>query len=371
MIKCRRTISVGNVKNSEKSKSVKGHNKTIVADSMEKEPLLRELSPAMEKKRQMVLMEIEVFRQSGELDLSADELTARDWKEILDLGSPQQRKKYYIYTMKRKLARAADKRRKERKNAERIERERENAQETAGHIQYGLGRNTMYYRIRESSMTEMYNSRLAHAVIYGQKLVFDLGFNQHMRSKDIRSCVKQLQYGYGYNVRDEDPFHLHLCNARHEEALLPQLQLAIPPLAQPKGLVTVTDKSYLDLFPKDKLVYLTPDCREDLEEYDHDAIYIIGCFVDMANSLPVSLAKAKQEGLKMARLPLERYLRWTSGGNKSLTIDQMMNVMLTVKNTGNWATALKHVPIRKLVDRNYIQRGPYRQRGDSLFGKLQ
>lgn len=38
--------------------------------------------------------------------------------------------------------------------------------------------------------------------------------------------------------------------------------------------------SYLDLFPKEKLIYLTPHCREEMLEYDHNAIYIIGGIVD-------------------------------------------------------------------------------------------
>jgi ribonuclease P protein 1 len=40
------------------------------------------------------------------------------------------------------------------------------------------------------------------------------------------------------------------------------------------------ESSYLDKFPKEQLVYLTPHCREEMLEYDHDAIYIIGAIVD-------------------------------------------------------------------------------------------
>lgn len=40
------------------------------------------------------------------------------------------------------------------------------------------------------------------------------------------------------------------------------------------------EKSYFEVFNKDQLVYLTPHCREELVDYDHDAIYIIGAIVD-------------------------------------------------------------------------------------------
>lgn len=45
--------------------------------------------------------------------------------------------------------------------------------------------------------------------------------------------------------------------------------------------LNIHEDSYLNHFPKEKLVYLTPHCRNDLEEFNHDDIYIIGAMVDM------------------------------------------------------------------------------------------
>ena len=52
----------------------------------------------------------------------------------------------------------------------------------------------------------------------------------------------------------------------------------------------------------------------------------------------------------MARLPLDRYLQWGAGSGKSLTLNQMINILLELKTTNNWTQALKHVPRRKIVD---------------------
>lgn len=73
-------------------------------------------------------------------------------------------------------------------------------------------------------------------------------------------------------------------------------------------MITVTPKSYLDLFPREKIVYLSPHSKKDLIEYDHDAIYIIGGIVDKSDQSPISLAKSKKQGLRTARLPLDQYL---------------------------------------------------------------
>lgn len=51
----------------------------------------------------------------------------------------------------------------------------------------------------------------------------------------------------------------------------------------------------------------------------------------------------------MQKLPLDRYLQWGSGSGKSLTLNQMISVLLDVKKTGDWKYALRHVPRRKVI----------------------
>lgn len=55
----------------------------------------------------------------------------------------------------------------------------------------------------------------------------------------------------------------------------------------------------------------------------------------------------------MARLPLDRYLQWGSGSGKSLTLNQMLNILLELKDTGDWRKALTFVPKRKILDQDY------------------
>jgi ribonuclease P protein 1 len=47
-----------------------------------------------------------------------------------------------------------------------------------------------------------------------------------------------------------------------------------------------------------------------------------GAFVDKSQCEPLSLAKAKKEGLRMAKFPLDKYLQWQRG-IKSLTLNQV------------------------------------------------
>lgn len=65
---------------------------------------------------------------------------------------------------------------------------------------------------------------------------------------------------------------------------------------------------------------------------------------------PLSLAKAKKLGLRMARLPLDKYLQWGAGSGKSLTLNQMTNILLDIKKSDDWEYSLRHVPKRKIIN---------------------
>lgn len=68
------------------------------------------------------------------------------------------------------------------------------------------------------------------------------------------------------------------------------------------------------------------------------------------NNEPLSLAKAKRDGLKMAKLPLDRYLEWAPGAKKNLNINHMIPILLDLKATGDWEHSLQHIPRRKLME---------------------
>lgn len=73
-------------------------------------------------------------------------------------------------------------------------------------------------------------------------------------------------------------------------------------------------------------------------------------FLLQTNNEPLSLAKAKRDGLKMAKLPLDRYIEWAPGSKKNLNINHMIPILLDLKLTGDWEFALRHIPTRKLME---------------------
>lgn len=300
----------------------------------------------MLKKLKILMLEVDVMKQEG-LKVPS-KLSTEQWKELLTLETRSKRRKFLGFIFLNEVKKLADQRKKAKRQQEILERKEmeEKELEENNHIIYGFKGVTIFLRIYETSINMHYNNRLIQAMKFGQKCVIDCGYEEYMTNMEVRNCAKQLMLMFADNRLHKDPYDLYFCNADPEYRVIKYLNKYVPPLYEPDFPVNITEKSYLDLFPKEKLVYLTPHCRDELKEYDHDAVYIIGAMVDKANNQPLSLAKAKSEGIKMACFPLDRYLDWHIG-SKSLTLNQSLNILLDFKYTGNWMEALKHVPKRK------------------------
>lgn len=206
-------------------------------------------------------------------------------------------------------------------------------------------KNTFLLQIWQRTFDVMYSWRTAQSMVFGQSLVFDMSYENYMNRREMENTVSQLLECEGCNRRSLDPFHLHFCNLDLHGGYYKELLKRYGD-AWDNLLITATDKSYIDIFPKDKLVYLTADSPFVLNTFQHDKVYIIGSLVDKSLQTGLSHANAKRLKLATARLPLDEYLKWNCGA-KNLTLNQMINILLTVKETGSWQEALKYVPTRK------------------------
>ncbi|KAK3882593.1 hypothetical protein Pcinc_013040 [Petrolisthes cinctipes] len=299
----------------------------------------------------LVELEVELSRQEGRQVPSS--FTSAQWQELLTKKSSSARRKYTTFLFKNEMKRLGDKKKKEERKQKMKKQweEREKNKDPNQHIQYGLWNNSIFLRIQDQKMVQFYHSQCIQAMMFGQPLVFDLGFDEHMRSVERQNCAYQLQLLMSENRSHKEPYHLHLCNAPASSDTIIRFQRFVPQLLQPEFPMTVSAESYLESYPREQLVYLTPHCREEMTQYDHNAVYIVGGIVDKTCGEPLTLAKAKREGIHMQKLPLDRYLDWGSGSGKSLTLNHIVQILLDMKVTGDWNYALRHVPSRKLRTR--------------------
>lgn len=164
------------------------------------------------------------------------------------------------------------------------EEEKEEVKEET-HLKYGLNHNTMFHRIYKTSMNAQHNSKLIHAIMFGEKLVLDCGFESEMKSPEISSCAKQIMFSFVANRENFDPFDILLCNIDLEGELMTRLRSFFPTMDEPGYPFQYTSKSYLEFFPKKDLVYLTPHTQNVLQGFTADKVYIIGALVDKVSKI--------------------------------------------------------------------------------------
>ncbi|KAM6310005.1 tRNA methyltransferase 10 homolog C [Aegotheles albertisi] len=279
---------------------------------------------------------LEMWRLAGRS--VPENVSEEQLKTFMECPSKSAQKKYLRFLYVKELSKKNDKRKMEEKRERRLA-----AQEQAS--QADETKRTSFVCLWANSMDRAYSWRVAQSMVFGQPLVFDMSYEKDMSAREVANTVRQIVFSEGSNRRSADPFHIYFCNFK-DDSLYQKEFIKQYREAWDRLLITVTDQCYTEVFPKDKLVYLTADSPKVMKTFDHNKIYIVGSMVDRSIKTGVSLARAKRLGLETAALPLDKYFLWNSGA-KNLTLDQMMDILLTLKDTGDWKAALEFVPKRK------------------------
>lgn len=175
-----------------------------------------------------------------------------------------------------------------------------------------------------------------------QKVVVDVGFDDKMTDKEVRSLVSQLTQLYAKNRLVEHPLQIIVTDfsGRFKQNLD-----ALEGFENWQGVKCET-QGYLDLFPKERLVYLTADSEESIETLDENDIYIIGGLVDKNRLKGICLSKAREQGIRTARLPIDAYMDLKT--RKVLTVNQVYEILLNWTVEKDWAKAFDAIiPKRK------------------------
>lgn len=279
---------------------------------------------------------IEMWRLLGK-DVP-EHITEEELKTLTECPSKSAKRKYLKYLYSKEKAKKAKQIKKEMK----AEARRARLLETPVREEQ---QDFMFLRLWDQRMNTALGWKGVQAMQFGQPLVFDMAYDNYMKPSELQNTVSQLLESEGWNRRNVDPFHIYFCNLKIDSAYHRELVKRYREKWD-KLLLTATEKSPVDVFPKDRIIYLTADSPNVMTTFKHDKMYIIGSFVDKNTQTGTSLAKAKRLKLATERLPLDKYLQWDIG-NKNLTLDQMIRILLCMKNTGSWEEALKFVPRRK------------------------
>ncbi|NWV08306.1 TM10B methyltransferase, partial [Ptilonorhynchus violaceus] len=109
-----------------------------------------------------------------------------------------------------------------------------------------------------------------------------------------------------------------------------------------------TPESYLDLFPLDAIIYLTPD-SENGKSFTclspQDKVYVLGGLVDESIHKQLTLRRAREQSLQTARLPIREYMvkapNRRNYHSETLAINQVFDILSTYYETRSWPAALR------------------------------
>ncbi|XP_059618848.1 tRNA methyltransferase 10 homolog A [Phlebotomus argentipes] len=171
----------------------------------------------------------------------------------------------------------------------------------------------------------------------------DLDFDDLMIDKDICKCVKQLLRIYTVNRRSQTPIPLFFTGIREDGRIHKTLERND---GYQNWDVTISHQSFLDLFERDKIVYLSSDSDHVLESLEDNHVYIIGGLVDHNSQKGLCLKIAEEKGLRHARLPLNENVVIKT--RTVLTINHVFEILLRVTEKQSWKEAILSVlPMRK------------------------
>lgn len=179
------------------------------------------------------------------------------------------------------------------------------------------------------------------------EILIDCDFHEIMTPTEQASIAVQLAHSYSVVRKMQNrPMRLALCGV--SEDLLNRLQKNSG-FAQWNWTI-YTNKIEQETRPKDNFIYLTPDAEVelDLTLMNKDHVLVIGGFVDRNRHKGLTFKKAKELGVKTAKLPLKNFLHLIA--SQVLTVNHVVDILATAFDTGSWETAVKNVvPERKVL----------------------
>ncbi|PVH16940.1 uncharacterized protein CXQ87_004498 [Candidozyma duobushaemuli] len=187
------------------------------------------------------------------------------------------------------------------------------------------------------------------------EVVMDCDFDDLMSDKEIVSLSNQITRCYSAmrHSTHEVPLTITSFNKRLRE----RFENTLPDHSKWKNIKFEGDASLSDFISKkgyepSKVTYLTADTENELEELTVGETYIIGGIVDKNRHKRLCLDKAKELGLKVARLPIGKFIKMN--GRQVLATSHVYEIMcMWFEQQKDWEKAFNSVlPPRKLHNQN-------------------
>lgn len=172
-------------------------------------------------------------------------------------------------------------------------------------------------------------------------VTIDLSFGDFMIEKDVAKLTKQILRCYTLNRRAAAPMQFSLTSFDGK---------AKEDMEKHNGYehwdVKFHAESYLSVYSKEKIVYLTSESENIIDCLEQDHVYVIGGLVDHNSHKGLCHKLAIEAGIQHGRLPLDKFLQMKA--RKVLTVDHVFEILLRITEGRTWQEAfLQVLPERK------------------------
>ncbi|ALC42742.1 CG14618 [Drosophila busckii] len=175
-------------------------------------------------------------------------------------------------------------------------------------------------------------------------VAIDLNYDELMQERDIAKCVKQCLRIYTINRRAEQPVKLHFTGIKRNGNIHDCFK-------KNDGWENWHvdyhfDSTHLELFDKQKLVYLTCESDIVLQQLSPGYTYVIGGLVDHNHFKGLCHQRATEAGIQTARLPLSEHVDMKT--RSVLSTFHVFELLTRVAAGQDWTQAiLGTIPPRK------------------------
>lgn len=172
------------------------------------------------------------------------------------------------------------------------------------------GRNSFCRQIGDRYLKTFLRDKLLASIrTNSPSIVFDFRYEKfHEKRFLLASLYRQYAEIVSFNRKAPEPFQIYFCNYNSTSYYHQKYSSNIN---YDENLIIETEKSYMDLFPKEKIVYLSKDATNTMKSYNPDKVYVIGSIIDSGfkEDRFASYSQAKRDGVECLRLPIDENVK--------------------------------------------------------------
>jgi len=207
-------------------------------------------------------------------------------------------------------------------------------------------------RLNQSiGMDNIYNHRLITSKQLDGSIIFDHSYFRHLGDADKLFLAEDLAESVRVNKSSRDPFNLIFSNYDIEGEANKINAGFLPELKRDDCLIDLHRENFTEHFPRGKVVCLTPLANgyKDLNFVDPDVTYVLPALPPSVAGKQLHarvIAKAKQDGIAVQKLPIERFVVTKP---LHLPLHVTMNILLDYRLNGSWKQAFEKFLPRYLL----------------------